>query len=236
MEEKKDLIKRYRLIAPSYDILIHLYYLIGFRGRAYRREAVRNLALREGSQVVEVGCGTGNNFSLLQREVGPKGRIIGVDISSSMLDRARRRVERSGWNNVTLTECDGDHYVFPTGTEGILFSFSFRHISNPESAINRAAASLSPGGHLVILDIKIPSTLPPPLGKKLMGLAAPFGVGRVEKWHNPKEAAGDLLADHTLREYYLGFTYIYSGRAKGTRAYNSLQVISQKGGGRLDRL
>jgi demethylmenaquinone methyltransferase/2-methoxy-6-polyprenyl-1,4-benzoquinol methylase len=236
MKGKNPLIKRYRLIAPFYDILIHLYYLIGFRGMAYRREAVRALSLREGSLVVEVGCGTGNNFSLLQREVGPKGRIIGVDISSSMLDRARKRVERSGWNNVALIECDGDHYEFPPGTEGILFSFSFRHISNPESTIKRAAASLSPWGHLVILDIKTPSTLPPPIGKKLIGLAAPFSLGKVAEWHNPSEAAGDLMAEHTLREYYLGSTYIYSGRAKGTLADNSSQVISQKGGGRLDRL
>ena len=87
----------YRKRARNYDWTANLYYLIGYREWAYRRRAVAALHLGLGDTVVEMCCGTGLNFPLLQAAVGPAGRIIGVDLTDAMLDGARRRVERNGW-------------------------------------------------------------------------------------------------------------------------------------------
>src|SRR5215813_11267280 len=63
----------YRDRARHYDITANLYYLLGFRVQASRRRAVRALALRPGDTVVEIGCGTGLNFSLVEQVIGPEG-------------------------------------------------------------------------------------------------------------------------------------------------------------------
>lgn len=91
---KDELTELYRKRARLYDWSAQLYYLIGFREWAYRKEAIRALRLVPGATVVEIGCGTGLNFSLLRKEVGETGRIIGVDLTDEML--RRRVIESSG--------------------------------------------------------------------------------------------------------------------------------------------
>jgi hypothetical protein len=68
---KAQLVDLYRKRAPRYDWSAQLYYVLGFREWAYRKKAVRALRLRPGDTVVEIGCGTGLNFGLLQEAVGP---------------------------------------------------------------------------------------------------------------------------------------------------------------------
>ena len=54
------------------------------------------------STVIDVGCGTGLSFEALHRAVGMRGRIIGIEQSPEMIGKARDRVQRHGWRNVTL--------------------------------------------------------------------------------------------------------------------------------------
>ncbi|WP_216699700.1 methyltransferase domain-containing protein [Arthrobacter sp. H5] len=74
--------------------------------RAGRRLGIELLGLQAGDQVLDIGCGTGLNFALLQKEIGPSGTIVGVDRSADMLKLARRRADRNGWTNVILIEAD----------------------------------------------------------------------------------------------------------------------------------
>ena len=83
--------------AKIYDLTVWFYYLAGMRIGHWRRMTVDALGLEPGDTVIEVGCGTGLNFSLLERVVGNEGKIIGIDISQAMLDRARERVRAAGW-------------------------------------------------------------------------------------------------------------------------------------------
>jgi demethylmenaquinone methyltransferase/2-methoxy-6-polyprenyl-1,4-benzoquinol methylase len=53
-------------------------------------------------------------------QIGPEGRLIGVDLTPGMLDIARVRVERSGWTNVELIQSDIAAYDFPKGANGVL--------------------------------------------------------------------------------------------------------------------
>ncbi|RJQ48340.1 MAG: methyltransferase domain-containing protein [Nitrospiraceae bacterium] len=90
--DKTSLSALYRRRAKHYDVTANFYYLIGFREQAYREKAVQALDFQSGDTVVEIGCGTGLNFSLLQNYVGPEGKIIGVDLTDAMLEQAGRRV------------------------------------------------------------------------------------------------------------------------------------------------
>lgn len=83
--------------------------------------AVEALHLQKGDTVVEIGCGTGLNFSLLQDRIGPQGRIIGVDMTDAMLDQARARIAKHDWDNVELIQCDAGDYEFPLGCPQILY-------------------------------------------------------------------------------------------------------------------
>ena len=84
---KKQIKEIYSDWADRYDLSLWLFNLIGFQYQFYRREAIKGLSLKLGDTVIDLGCGTGLNFSILQRMVGYKGTIIGVDLSESMLDK-----------------------------------------------------------------------------------------------------------------------------------------------------
>lgn len=71
-----------------------------------RAGCVRALDLDPGDTVVEFGCGPGVNVPALREAVGPTGRVVGVDITGEMLDRARRLTERRGWENVEFVRGD----------------------------------------------------------------------------------------------------------------------------------
>jgi demethylmenaquinone methyltransferase/2-methoxy-6-polyprenyl-1,4-benzoquinol methylase len=91
-EEVRDVYERR---ASIYDLAVYGCYLLGFPIGRYRRLVIKSLAPAPGDTVVEIGCGTGMNFPLLQAEIGSSGKIIGVDISKEMLKRAEKRITRS---------------------------------------------------------------------------------------------------------------------------------------------
>lgn len=77
--------------------------------------AVDALELSPGDTVVEVGCGTGANLPLLAARVGPTGRVVGVDITDAMLERARALVLARGLRNVELVLSDARAFTYPEG-------------------------------------------------------------------------------------------------------------------------
>jgi ubiquinone/menaquinone biosynthesis C-methylase UbiE len=108
----------------------------------WRRRAVNMLGLKHGDLVVDIGCGTGLNFALLQEAIGPEGKIIGVDLTDAMLDQARRRVTDHGWNNVQLVQDDAAKYEFPQPKWMELSPHSLSPLSQLVSVSSRTAAGL----------------------------------------------------------------------------------------------
>ena len=78
---KEQLRSIYSKRAKHYDLTANLYYLLGFREFALRKAAIEALNLNAGDTVVELGCGTGLNFSILQKRICTTGKIIGVDLT-----------------------------------------------------------------------------------------------------------------------------------------------------------
>lgn len=93
---------KYTLFAPFYDLLSGEY-PVYHAGRVLGIEA---LAPEPGQQVLDIGCGTGLNFPLLQARLGTSGTIVGIDRSAEMLRQARLRAEAHGWQNVLLIQAD----------------------------------------------------------------------------------------------------------------------------------
>jgi demethylmenaquinone methyltransferase/2-methoxy-6-polyprenyl-1,4-benzoquinol methylase len=213
--EQERLIETYRRKAGRYDIVSRLYPVPGYPQRTQRRLAVRALGLRPGDTVVDMACGTGLNFSLIQRAIGPGGRLIGVDLTDAMLDQAQRRIERHGWSNVTLLQSDATEFEFPSEVDGILSTYAMSHVPDARSAIAHGAAALSPRGRWVVLDLKMPDNLPRLLGRLGVAAGRPLGsidawVGR-RPWEGLRAAMQDELADVSWRELCFGSAFLAAG-------------------------
>ena len=207
------LISLYRKRAKRYDRSSLLLYFAGFRHRAYRKRAIQSLALTSGDTVVDIGCGTGLNFSLLQEQVGPRGRIIGVDITDAMLGEAQARIATRGWSNVELVKSDAATYVFPPRVGGILSTFALTLVPGFDQVIRNGSSALLPAKRFVILDFKRPSgwfmNRAAPLLAML--LAGPFG-GTIEMAsRKPWQSLKMHLSLIQFTNLYLGGAYIAAG-------------------------
>lgn len=157
--------EKYSLFAPLYDLLSAEYPVY----HAGRRLGADSLGLREGGQVLDLGCGTGLNFPLLQRAVGPGGSIIGIDRSAQMLAQARRRADRQGWANVTLLQADattldplaiarrieaaGGHAL----SDAALATYALSLMTPWRRAWSGMLGLTRPGGRLSVVDMQDPT-------------------------------------------------------------------------------
>lgn len=205
---------RYRRIARYYDRSLILLRLCGFRERQYRRQAVASLALRPGDTVIDLGCGTGRNLSLLRAAVGAQGQVIGVDLTDAMVSEARQKVRASGWENVELVEADAATYDFPPETRGILSTFAITLAPTYDDILRRAADALAPGGRLAVLDLKLPERWPMWLIRTAAWANRPYGVtvelGTRHPWESIRRYTDEVL----FREFYFGALYLSVGTAR----------------------
>jgi len=174
---------------------------------------VEQLTLRPGDTVVEIGCGTGLNFALIQEKIGPKGRIIGVDLSSEMLARAADRVRRVGWINVELVESAAADYSYPKNVDGVLSAFALTLEPDFDAVVERGAQALAPGRRWVVLDLRLPRGWLRHLAPLFVFLVRPFAVSLELTKRHPWESVARHLNDTTYEEKYFGMIYIASGSA-----------------------
>ena len=140
-------------IAPVYDRMNTLM-TAGLDGR-WRRAAVRAAGLSRGGTALDVACGTGKLTAALAGAVGPDGRVVGVDISTAMLDEARRAygelpgVEFRPANALALPFEDGS---FDAST----IAFGMRNLASFEDGFREMARAVRSGGRVVCLELSVP--------------------------------------------------------------------------------
>jgi len=202
------LIETYRRKAKHYNLTSRFYPVPGYPLEAQRRRAVQALGLRPGDTVVDIACGTGQNFPLIERAIGPAGRIVGVDLTDAMLIEALHRVETNGWRNISLVQADAVEFVFPSEVDAIVSTYALSHVCNAGAVIARGAGALSPGGRLVVLDLKVPDRTP-------RWLAQPFGaidqwIAR-RPWDTVRNAMQETLAGFSWTELFFGTAFLAAG-------------------------
>ncbi|WP_135536656.1 class I SAM-dependent methyltransferase [Halostella pelagica] len=124
-----------------------------------RETTVRYLDLEPGDAVLDIGCGPGVNFELLREAVGPEGRIVAIDYSPKMVDRARKRVTERGWENVEVRRADATRAdLEPSAYDAAIATLSLSVMPSPEEAVERVCDALVPGGRFAVFDIRrVPS-------------------------------------------------------------------------------
>jgi demethylmenaquinone methyltransferase/2-methoxy-6-polyprenyl-1,4-benzoquinol methylase len=213
--EQERLIGIYRKKAGHYAIASRLHPVPGYPLWAQRRRAVEELRLRPGDTVVDLACGTGQNFSLLERAIGPTGRVVGVDLTDAMLGQAGRRIERNGWSNVSLVQADATEFAFPAEVDAILCTYALSHLTDCGTVIAGGAEALAPEGRWVVLDLKLPEDVPRLIARLGAAVGRPFGsidewLAR-RPWEEVRVAMGDALGDLTWSELCLGTAFLAAG-------------------------
>ena len=149
--------------AARLEIIHDVYKLAGER-------AMLLACIPQGGTVADVGCGTGPVTLWLAGQVGSKGRVDAVDVDAAQLAIAKKRITPSASGKENLLGEVNFHAQsvyeldLPRGAYDLVFSrFLLCHLQRPEDALQRMFDILRPGGHLVIVDIDMPSmfTIPP---------------------------------------------------------------------------
>lgn len=173
-----------------------------------RRLAIDGLNLRPGDTVLDVACGTGLNLARLRAGVGPSGRVVGVDISSGMLARARDRVAAGGWDNVELIEGAVGSVPLPSADAAL---FSFTHdVLRTRPAVESVAAALGPGGRVAATGVKYAPRWALPVNAAVR-IAAPRFVTTTEGLDRPWSHLAELVGPLEVRSVLLGGAYVAVG-------------------------
>jgi S-adenosylmethionine-diacylgycerolhomoserine-N-methlytransferase len=136
-----------------YKVQSHFYDCTRWAFLYGRKRLIETLDIREGERVVEIGCGTGANFSAIQRGLRNTGELIGIDCSGPMLRKAEQRAEHNGWTNVRLVDLEyGKESVTQGQADVVLFSYSLSMVEDWKRALSCARSELRPGGRAGVLD------------------------------------------------------------------------------------
>jgi demethylmenaquinone methyltransferase/2-methoxy-6-polyprenyl-1,4-benzoquinol methylase len=214
-QTREHLIEVYRKKAKRYDLTSRLYPAPGYPQGGQRRRAVQALRLRPGDTVIDMACGTGLNFSLLQEAVGPEGRIVGVDLTDAMLDQARGRIETNSWSNISLVQADAAEFDFPAGIDAILSTYALTQVPECREVIAHGAAALSAGGRWAVLDLKVPESTPRWLAQLGIATVRPFAsidewIAR-RPWQEIRAAIQETLVDVSWTELFFGTAFLAAG-------------------------
>jgi phosphatidylethanolamine/phosphatidyl-N-methylethanolamine N-methyltransferase len=139
-----DFVERvYQNIAKVYD------YTYGPTLHPGRIEAIEKMRIRPGTQVLEVGVGTGINLGMYPRSA----KITGIDLSSRMLEKANKRITEKGLTNCDVMEMDATKMTFADNSYDVVYApYVISVVPDPVAVAKEMYRVCRPGGRVVILN------------------------------------------------------------------------------------
>jgi ubiquinone/menaquinone biosynthesis C-methylase UbiE len=191
--------------------------------RSWRRRAAAALDLSPGDTVVEMGCGTGANCPFLREQVGPEGRIVGIDVTRPLLDRARARAADRGWTNVHFCAGDATQPPIAGPVDAVLGTFVLGLFRDPATVVADWVDLCRDGGRVAVLNFQRSDH---PLAAPVNLAFAAFLWAGSPGWSWPEEsvtaaferrvdAGRTALAAHTDERCYETFGGGYLGLLSG---------------------
>jgi len=144
-------------VAPSYDTWAQV--LTFFQYLRWREFLVSRMPLRPGNLVLDVCTGTAG--VALEIADHHDGRIVGLDVSHSMLQAGLSAIEKRNLDGkIQLTQGRAEHLPFPDETfDAVVFTYLLRYVQDADATIRELSRVLKPGGELLSLEFGIPEAL-----------------------------------------------------------------------------
>ncbi|NND35301.1 MAG: arsenite methyltransferase [Saprospiraceae bacterium] len=120
--------------------------------------------IKAGQTVVDLGSGAGNDCFIARAETGPNGKVIGLDFTLEMVEKARVNAKKMNYENVEFYLGEIDHNPLPDNTADVVVSNCvFNLIPNRKKAFAETFRIIKPGGHFSISDVVTLGDIPPQL-------------------------------------------------------------------------
>ncbi len=122
--------------------------------------------IKKGDVVVDLGSGAGNDCFIARHETGDTGKVIGIDFTPAMIDKARQNAEARGFNNVEFRQGDIEKMPITSNAADVIVSNCVLNlVPNKDAVIKEIYRVLKPGGHFSISDVVLLGALPTGLRK-----------------------------------------------------------------------
>lgn len=122
--------------------------------------------IKKGDVVVDLGSGAGNDCFIARHETGETGKVIGIDFTPAMIEKARANAEVRGFNNVEFRQGDIESMPITANTADVIVSNCVLNlVPNKDAVIKDIYRVLKPGGHFSISDVVLVGALPEGLRK-----------------------------------------------------------------------
>src|SRR5688572_3587340 len=142
--------------------------------------------MKEGDTVVDLGSGAGNDAFIARKAVGDKGKVIGIDFTPAMVQKARDNAEKLGFNNIEFRQGDIEDMPLTSNKADVVVSNCVLNlVPNKHKVFSEVYRVMKPGGHFSISDIVLEVFLP-------------------EKWMKVAELYAGCISGAIQKDEYLG--------------------------------
>ncbi|WP_290798126.1 arsenite methyltransferase [Flavihumibacter sp. UBA7668] len=143
--------------------------------------------IKEGDTVIDLGSGAGNDCFVARSIVGEKGKVIGIDFTDKMIEKARTNAEKMGYNNVEFRQGDIEQMPVTANVADVIVSNCVLNlVPNKRAVFKEIYRVLKPGAHFSISDIVLEGEIP-------------------EKWKQIAELYAGCVSGAIQKSEYLDF-------------------------------